>query len=216
MRTQLTELEGQTVSVTGRLKEWRKNRSEEFDDICIVTANVTPWDGLSAVDVEASGAKVNHLWVRIPKDMAEAELLTKIHMIGKVTWYRRADGSVDLGVKALKAISMDKLAGDINAYLTKGFWSVEGFTYGDQLLEDIDFCLSCAYHQGQGGYAFSVVYGAVEAVKRLLRYRTQIQRNLEANRKPGLNRLNREKPRGLDLKKPRCMARRQAASGFAA
>ena len=215
MRTQLSSLEGQLVSVTGRLKEWRTHRSDEFDDVCIVTANVIPWDGMSAVDIETPGTKVNHLWVRIPKKLIEAELLSKVQMIGKVAWYRRADGTVDLGVTAERAVSMDYLAKDIAEYLNKDFWTYDGFAKGDQLLEDIDFCLACVYHQGKGGYAFSVCYGAIEAFKRLARFRNQIQRNLDANRKPGLNRLNREKPRGLDLPKPRCRGRRQTASGFA-
>ena len=71
MRHELSPFEGDLVSVTGWIKEWRKNRSDETDDICIVNASLTRWDGSSAVDIYGCEAKVHHIWIRIPKNLCD-------------------------------------------------------------------------------------------------------------------------------------------------
>jgi hypothetical protein len=216
MRTELAPFENETVSVIGRIKEWRKNRAEGTEDICISGARVARWDAMSPLDPDACDAKVHHLWIRIPKGLCDSQLLSKVHFIGRVGWYTRSDGSVDLGIRAMKAICMDLLAKRIAEWRRSGSWTFDEFAEGDQLIEEIDFCLAALYHQGEGGYAYSWAHDCLDACKRLLRFKQQIARFLEANRSRACP-LNRGKPRGLDplpkRSKSRCST--SQAAGFA-
>lgn len=214
MRHELSPFEGDLVSVTGWIKEWRKNRSDETDDICIVNASLTRWDGSSAVDIFGCEAKVHHIWIRVPKNTCDAELLEKVQFLGKVGYYCRADGSVDLGVRGQRAVCMDVVAKDAFCWLDSGSWKQKEFSRGHSLIRDIDFCLECTQTQGIDGFAYSIAYDCKEACRRLTRYRTQIQRFIDANLERNYS-LRRPKPQGLSLHLPSKSARPRHAAGFA-
>ena len=215
MRNQLAPFEGGLVSITGRLKEWRKNRVGGLDDLCVINASVSAWDGHSAVNVKACEAKVHHLWVRIPSGLCAAKLLDKVQFVGRVNWYQRSDGTVDLGVSSLKATSLDNLAGRVTSWLSSGWRSDETFADGDHLLEDIDQAIETIETQGKNEFAFSCVFSLPTAKRRLQRYRLKVERLLEVNRARVFVE-GRSKPQGLDLKIPKLMQHRhRQAAGFA-
>ena len=113
MREELKALENQTVAVTGRIIEIRK-----YDggiDMLVKNCDVRPWDHMSKV-LEADPVHTDHLWLRVEggptyTERKSSELLQKILMVGRIRYYRRADGeSVDLGFEVAECISIDELA----------------------------------------------------------------------------------------------------------
>jgi len=138
MRNQLRQLEGQLVLITARKVSQR--RSEDGRHFVLIkAAKVWRWDGLSPIDVvEANppAAQVDHLWLQT-SGRSPAELLERLTYGARIGWYRRSDGSVDLGATVLPMLAIEQtliefLKGTVS-------WSTAGKARSlRQLLQDIE------------------------------------------------------------------------------
>jgi hypothetical protein len=105
-RDSLRHLEGQVVHFSGRLSTWREQHDGDLA-ACLSHVQVRPWDGDAAISSCPVTAVVDHVWIHgIPTSQPRERLLS-YEAIGRVAWYRRADGSVDLGIEKLPAICVD-------------------------------------------------------------------------------------------------------------
>ena len=97
MRDQLCAMEGQLVGVTGRLSGFGHRK----DLFCLANCLINSWDGASSVKAcieEQPGAvRVDHMWVSLD-GFNGVKRYEQFGLMGRVGWYSRADGSVDLGI----------------------------------------------------------------------------------------------------------------------
>ena len=95
MRDALRPFEGQLVAFSGRLTDFGHRK----DLACMSNCTVAPWDRNASINEALSqpqAIKVDHFWhtARYQPDARYGRICS----IGRVGWYTRADGSVDLGV----------------------------------------------------------------------------------------------------------------------
>lgn len=107
MRNQLAPLEGQLVIAAGRLAEVRRQQGRVNHMLRNVSA--WRWDGRSAVNLDAKpDCTVDHLWCPIPGSEKEpVGMLEKVIITGQVSYYTRADGSVDLAINTRGSLDLD-------------------------------------------------------------------------------------------------------------
>ena len=100
-RDQLRPLEGQTVIIQGRISS--HCRRGDFIDVsyedCLVRPYRTDVPQLSVEPVE-----VDHLWEIAPGRVGKVG--SETIAIGKVYWYCRSDGSLDLSIKREKSLCL--------------------------------------------------------------------------------------------------------------
>jgi hypothetical protein len=137
-------------------------------------------------------------------------------IFGRVGWYARAGGSIDLGVDACTAVDLDDLYQESLELIRSS--RKEGTSALRLALVEIDFALDYCQNQGGRGYAWSRYLTVPECTKRLTRIQLQLTRTIEATE----SRLATA-PRGGGCKKmfasdPFAALRRQrqAAKGIAA
>ncbi len=106
MRDELRALEGQQVHFRGRLKEWRRDDAGTVR-ICMAAVEVRPF-AMDRPLKDAPVIKVDHIWhLNVQEDSVRCrKMLRKMEGIGTVAWYRRADGSVDLGLRCEASICL--------------------------------------------------------------------------------------------------------------
>jgi len=109
MRDQLRAFEGQIVIVTGRITE-RKIQTDGSAAICLNAVEIRP----HRTDVplrDLTPVRVDHLWIR---DLEAGALdwrglLRAMSGAARVTYYRRRDGSVDLGIESVGGVCLENV-----------------------------------------------------------------------------------------------------------
>ena len=104
-RDSLRPLEGQLVWFCGRLDTWRPMADGQLT-ACLVAVTIRPWDGEAAVKDCPVAVVLDHTWIgNIPTTQPRERLLSYEGM-ARVGWYRRSDGSVDLGLQKVPALEL--------------------------------------------------------------------------------------------------------------
>jgi hypothetical protein len=200
MRTELKTLEGSLVYLKGRATEARRDGTHLH--LMLLRPSLHQWDGFSAVGQETP-VKTDHLWVRLEADQWGSEMLQTVCGVGRVGYYRRADGTVDLGVKLVPCLDMDLLVSEAKSTLAE--YSKRGLQALRDGAEDLLFALSVLRHQGKGFYAISRRYNSLEAAKILGHEFQLIQASINATDVALLSgKTKGHKPRGLDLPLRNC------------
>jgi hypothetical protein len=104
-RDALRPLEGQLVWFSGRLSTWKTQANGRLS-ACLTTVNIRPWDGEAAISDCPVTTTVDHVWICDIPDSWPRERLRRYVAIGRVGWYRRADGTVDLGVSQVPSLDL--------------------------------------------------------------------------------------------------------------
>jgi hypothetical protein len=180
MRHQLQPLEGGLVVAIGRIHQ--KTYREGTADVLLKNVKLHHWDGSSALTVDQTNpsATTDHLWLRMAASGCKSnELLSTTMVIGRVGWYARACGTIDLGVTALVAHDLDALYWLCYDLIEHCRWS--GLGPLRTAVDAIDFVLERGKSQGKEIYLYSRYYTLADCIKRLTRIRLQLSRTLEAN-----------------------------------
>ena len=115
----LRPLVDRTVHLYGRLIE--KKRQPDGSIHALLTAvKVRPYNSeVPALSVDP--IRVSHLWVTIkdPSLIPESQLLGQVAGLGKVHYYSRGDGSVDLGVRLFPSIEYTGALLELKKYLNE-------------------------------------------------------------------------------------------------
>ena len=97
MRDQLLAMEGQLVGVTGRVSGFGHRK----DLFCLANCLINSWDGASSIractNEQPGTVRVDHMWVSCD-GFGGVKRYEQFGLMGRVGWYSRADGSVDLGI----------------------------------------------------------------------------------------------------------------------
>lgn len=206
MRDELRGLEGQKVHFIGRLKEWRLN-SDGTARVCMAAVEIRPLDPTRSLK-ETPAVRVDHFWqLNVPADsMGSKKMLHKMAGVGTITWYSRADGSVDLGVKGGNSISLHTLLRKAGIQDADGPAELLNcITWMEEALEKIDRGTPC--------YAWDVP--TEQALRDVRRVVEKLRRDCAAEMKAYAGALVRyPKPKKLDLL-PLRNCRRSAAKGVA-
>ena len=115
MRDQLKPLEGQLVVIKGRITE-KQRQADGTITVCLAAVEVRPL--LSDVPLQSiKPIRVDHLWVRdIAEDAIDWRgLLRSMCGAGRVIYYRRGSGSVDLSISTVQGICLDSLWQQVDA-----------------------------------------------------------------------------------------------------
>jgi hypothetical protein len=195
MREELRDLEGQLVYVVGRIKEARPDG--EFIDVLLTRPCLHRWDGNERLTGE-NPIHTDHLWLRVTREAMAVELLEKAVTIGRVGYYRRTDGTVDLGVSALPATGIDEIVTEVREMLHQV--PRQGIGAAKKAAEDLELAVDLLRNQGKKGWAFSRFHDCDAALKVLERELAGILRTIAANEaRRGTGAARGHRPRGLDL-----------------
>ncbi len=195
MRNELKALEGQLVYVLGRVTEARINADSL--DALMPRPRLHRWDGKSPLR-EESPIPTDHLWVRTGREGLGVEMLETAVVIGRVGYYRRANGTVDLGVKAVPGFDVDVMAREATALV--GMVPTVGIKFAEHALEVVDTAIAYLDNQGVEGWAFSRFASCGESLKCFRRWHEQLERTIEANEsRLATGAPKGHRPRGLDL-----------------
>jgi len=172
-------LEGHLVFCHGRILE-KKPAGDGLIDVLLKPATIREWNGFDAIGKDAPKGQVetDHLWLRMPKDSCAAEMLMKAYVIGEVYYYRRADFSVDLGIKSSPVIDLDLLFTEAQELYSD--WTDASLEKAKEARNMLAVALDTLIHQGKEDWAWSRLYDLPEAAKRIARSLTRIHRSIEA------------------------------------
>ena len=109
MRDQLRPLEGQLVVFKGRATE-KQRQADGLLGICLAAVEVRPHRTDTAMRM-VEPIKLDHAWIRglADDDVDFRGLLRSMAGVARVTYYRRSDGSVDLGLRAVEGVCLDNI-----------------------------------------------------------------------------------------------------------
>ena len=109
MRDQLRPLEGQLVVFKGRATE-KQRQADGLLGICLAAVEVRPHRTDTAMRL-VEPIKLDHAWIRglADDDVDFRGLLRSMAGVARVTYYRRSDGSVDLGLRAVPGVCLDNI-----------------------------------------------------------------------------------------------------------
>jgi len=204
VRNELKALEGDLVFVTGRPTEARRDGEDIY--LMLVRPQLQRWDGMAPIG-QGPAIQTDHLWVQCETNKWAGEMLQLVVGVGRVGYYRRADGTVDLGVALLVSIDLDLLLEDVHRMLgdssRKG---MEGSLAAmKKALETLRLAFSALWHQGGGGFAYSRYRSATESMKLLARHYRTLESSVLATEAALLSgKPKGHKPRGLDLPLRNC------------
>lgn len=108
-RDNLRGLENQLVWFSGRLTTWKTMASGQLT-ACLSHVTIRPWDGEAAIRDCPVATVVDHVWIGNIPDSWPRERLLSYEAIGRVSWYRRSDGTVDLGLEKVPALELSAAA----------------------------------------------------------------------------------------------------------
>lgn len=188
-RDQLRPLENQLVLVSGRLREARR-LSDGTVHYLLVAAKVWRWDGESPVDLDRTpDATLDHLWCPVPPEWSQrVNMLSRVLVTGRVSWYRRVDGSTDLAVSLALSMNLDHELQKIRAFCQKGAFAREAAAEFKSMLE-------CMEHPR--ALPFSRLLTVTEAKKKLRRFHSEMKRSAESQQRiAATSALNRGPCRG--------------------
>lgn len=125
-RDELRAFENHVVQFEGWIETWTP-REDGGSDVLIRAVRIRPYhlDETQTQRMARSAVASDHLWMRVPKRAAYPRMSRLDHVFGygKVGWYTRKDGSVDLGLRALFGASGGTLADEVKRQLKSGDWS---------------------------------------------------------------------------------------------
>ncbi len=209
-RESLRELEGQIVYFQGFLDTWR--RGDGVIDTCLSTVDVSQWDGQSPIGQCRRSTRLDHVWLRItePDHAWCPKRLEVYESVGRVGWYRRRDGSVDLGIDWIPGICLERCLERFGEnFRNRATWG-ERLDWLNQLLEVADAYKSCGR-----GVVYSYVKTVEEGLTELRRFRDRLSRDQAKNMAALTTAMGRGPCTGLDAGlgiKPQTT---RAATGFA-
>lgn len=212
MRQELQHLENQLVFCRGRLLEKRKAPGGTVD-LLLKKVRVRPWNGFDAVgyDPVAGEVHTDHLWVRMRQEDTDCELLSRAYIIGDIYYYRRANFTVDLGVRSAPALDIDfavNTAKDL--YRDMSGKTLDSAKEARAFLAEV---ASALLDQGSKGWAWSRYYDADTALKMVGRGLKLMHSSIEATEKRLATATRNGSCTRLDLfSAPRC--KRKLAVGF--
>ena len=123
-RNELLPLEGQWVRWHGLVDTWAQRPAGDVD-VCIRACRITPWSFDQPLNVTTPPTRTEHLWLRCPAEFAATLRIERYHPangIGQVGWYRRTDGTTDLGVKARVVTNAGALQAQVCEHIRLGQW----------------------------------------------------------------------------------------------
>ena len=123
-RSELLPLEGQWVRWRGVVDCWAP-RPNGDTDLCIRAVRLWPWVFTEPLDTLRPSLRTDHLWLRCPAAFVatlQVERLQPANGIGTVGWYRRSDGTTDLGVRARVLTNAGELQRLVTDHLRHGEW----------------------------------------------------------------------------------------------
>jgi len=109
MRDELRPLEGQLVIVTGRVNN-HQHRPQGHYDTCLRDIEVHPFDPARPA-ISPNPIQLDHLWFLEPPIISKVGS-EKMYM-GRVSFYTRSDGSLDIGINPIKSMCLDHAIDDI-------------------------------------------------------------------------------------------------------
>ena len=212
-RPQLAALENELAYVTGRVSDWK--RSAEHDDLLLTGVKLWRWDGEAPIKASTTqpSATLDHLWFRCTRGSAHVERLAMTCGIGRIRYYRRADGSFDLGLESQPSTCLEDLNNEaLETYKDRFRYGLEPVR---KAIDTLKTALAYAYYQGEGGYAYSYNHSRSEAIKLLVGIIRQLERDVEAqqSRLDAQAHRRRGPCKGLDQVKAKGRPRARAA-GF--
>ena len=182
MRTEIAHLEKKTVWASGRvIKKINRDDLDDTVDVLLSPVKLYVWDEFSAFNPKTAtvSAQTDHIWIRMPRsESTRIEMWMECCCAGRVSYYTRSKGSVDLTVNTQPSVSLDQIMQESRATFTN--YDKEGTSALRRAIEDLDYGLSAVFHQGDGGYAFSSYYNLEKATKSMIRVRAKLQRCADA------------------------------------
>ena len=177
-RPQLAALENELVYFTARVSEWR--RAEDFDDLLLTGVKLWRWDGEAPIKAYTAPptTTADHLWLRCTRGSAHVERLSMTCGIGRIAYYRRSDGSFDLGLESQPSTCLEELNDQAWQHYQDRYR--QGLEPVRKAIDTLRLALTYAYYQGENGYAYSYNHSRCEVLKILVGVIEQLQRNVEA------------------------------------
>jgi hypothetical protein len=120
MRDQLRPLESQLVVIKGRITEKQK-QADGTIAICLAAVEVRP-HRIDRPLRDVPPVRCDHLWIRglDADDVDFRGMLRSMSGVGRVSYYRRGNGTVDLGIKAVAGICLDSISNRLEAEPQQG------------------------------------------------------------------------------------------------
>jgi len=203
MRTELKDLEGGLAFFTARIKDWQEGDGHR--DYLLQAVKVWPWDGESRVG-RGKPIRLDHLWHRVRNTEANTdfELLSACNGVGRVGWYARRDGSIDLGLKSGRCICLDNC---LDSALGTLWQQGRGIEREEEVLDHLAVALVSL--DMEEVYAYSRDFSRKE-LRGLLRDRVVYFQRLVDGTKSRLEAAPKgPKPKGLDLPLRNCRKMRR-------
>lgn len=125
-RAELRCHENQLVQFDGWVESWTQ-RDDGIKDVLLKQLAFTPY-GLNTVARQGRDhavATTDHVWLRVPPGSHYKHMRRLDHVVGygRIGWYSRADGSVDLGLRSLSSVQGGRLAEELRTILRRGDWA---------------------------------------------------------------------------------------------
>lgn len=198
MRSQLKSLEGKLVQFCGTLTEWREH-NEKYIYACFSNLEVFEYNPDLKLR-EARKVYVDHLWVQLDysiKDSYCKTMYVKKSGFGRVYWYTRSDGSLDLSIKPIESLN---LVNFLDSYVEKRKenFSIKNILTMVHMLEGLfDFIdsgnVSYIYHSSPSGMSTTEILDNLRTLLKLHR------RDYEANIRIQQTSVSFRKPTSLCL-----------------
>ena len=206
-REALRPLEGQLVYLSGFMETWRVG--DGTVDACLRNVSIHPWDGEQAIGTCSKTVQLDHAWIRITGDIdgKKPERLLSYEAIGRVSWYRRTDGSVDLGLQRVMSLCLERCLETI-AERTRS-----GATWGERL-SLLETLLDFTESQSRG-QVYSHAKGTTEALNVLRQMRDRLRRDQAVNIAALTTAMGRGPCSGLDAGVRFQRSKPRTAAGFA-
>lgn len=196
MRNQLVPFEGKQVVYEGHLSEWRRRDDEHH--ICFMNLSVNQFNSNKPLK-DGLATCIDHLWMTFDDDFikdAPKDLYTKRSGLGQVYWYTRGDGTLDLSLKPVGAICLDKYFTFIDEY--------HHTNYNSHRIKILLDKLSKLFYQydveNVNCYSTIMVSHPIHEVMEMLRRKVnRIKRDLRSNEERFKTIKNYGKPTGVSL-----------------
>ena len=208
-RESLRPLEGQLVYFQGFMESWRKGAGTV--DACLRNLKVRPWDGECPIDDCRQVIRLDHAWLRVTSEnwIFQPKRWSSYEAVGRVGWYRRRDGSVDLGLSTVPSLCLDSALDGI-------FDRLKGSSWGERVSSFEALQDSIEAHQKRGlGAIYSHARSVSDGVAEIARFRERLRRDQAVNIAALTTAIGRGPCERLDAGIRFQPHRARAASGFA-
>lgn len=172
IRNSLLPLEGELVAAAGHYRS--ASRHGDRLDHLLTNVRVWRWDGEAPLNFDApADATVDHLWTSLPAGSTKGiELMQTVIMLGRVGWYSRGDGSVDLAIQTIPCFDMDVAWGEIQWHRKKGASDAAALNRLNEMIEVVN---------NRDGIPFSTAIPVSKAKAILRRTRDRLLRSVTAH-----------------------------------